>query len=49
LLAIISSTVHGGADVPPSYAASPGFYGFYRFDPAANNWDYYRVTPAEIA
>ncbi|MFY9836090.1 MAG: hypothetical protein WAK55_06395 [Xanthobacteraceae bacterium] len=27
---------------PQPYAA-PGFYGFYGFDPTANNWDYYRT------
>jgi opacity protein-like surface antigen len=28
---------------PQPYAAPPGFYGFYGFDPTANNWDYYRT------
>jgi hypothetical protein len=29
--------------VPQPYAAPSGFYGFYGFDPTANNWDYYRT------
>jgi hypothetical protein len=29
--------------VPQPYTAPPGFYGFYGFDPTANNWDYYRT------
>ena len=28
---------------PEPYAAPPGYYGFYGFDPTANNWDYYRT------
>jgi hypothetical protein len=28
---------------PTPYLAPPGYYGFYGFDPTANNWDYYRV------
>jgi hypothetical protein len=28
---------------PQLYAAPPGYYGFYGFDPTAHNWDYYRV------
>jgi opacity protein-like surface antigen len=34
---------YGVPYVPPPYAAAQGFYGFYGFDPTANNWDYYRV------
>jgi hypothetical protein len=34
---------YGVPYAPPPYATSPGFYGFYGFDPTANNWDYYRV------
>jgi hypothetical protein len=29
---------------PEPYAAAPGFYGFYGFDPTANNWEYYRSS-----
>jgi hypothetical protein len=28
----------------PYAAAPPGFYGFYGFDPTANNWEYYRTS-----
>ena len=28
---------------PQLHAAPPGYYGFYGFDPTANNWDYYRT------
>jgi hypothetical protein len=28
---------------PQPYVAPPGYYGFYGFDPTANNWDYYRT------
>jgi hypothetical protein len=28
---------------PQVYAVPPGYYGFYGFDPTANNWHYYRT------
>jgi hypothetical protein len=29
---------------PEPYAAPPGYYGFYGFDPTANNGGYYRTS-----
>jgi hypothetical protein len=35
---------YGSPYAPEPYAAAPGFYGFYGFDPTANNWEYYRSS-----
>jgi hypothetical protein len=34
---------YGVPYAPVPYAVPPGYYGFYGFDPTANNWDYYRT------
>jgi hypothetical protein len=33
-----------GVPYAPQPYAAPGFYGFYGFDPTANNWEYYRTS-----